>query len=182
MPLNGDWKPERYQHVVRLFARQFQLDPRFRRRFDSSDLLQETLLRAHARREQFRGSTEAELVKWLQVILLNVLRDQIRKANDVKLMQSLEAASDESSARLESFLKADLPSPSQEAEKHELLLRIATALEQLPEDQRDVVIQRDLLAAHVAQIAEQMGRTEKSVAGLLLRGRRRLRQLLEEYQ
>jgi RNA polymerase sigma-70 factor (ECF subfamily) len=118
----------------------------------------------------------------LQRILINVLRDQIRKANDVKLMQSLEAASDESSARLELFLKADLPSPSQQAEQHELLLRIAAALDQLPEDQRDVVIQRDLLAAHIAQIAEQMGRTEKSVAGLLLRGRRRLRQLLDDCQ
>lgn len=182
MPLVADWRPEHYQHVLRLLARQFQLDPRFRRRFDSSDLLQETLLRAHARRAQFRGASEGELIKWLQAILVNVLRDEIRRANDVKLMQSLEAATDESSARLASFLQADLPSPSQEAERHELLLRIAAALEQLPEDQRDVVIQRDLLAAHVAQIAEQMGRTEKSVAGLLLRGRRRLRQLLDDCQ
>ena len=182
MPLVADWRPEHYQHVLRLLARQFQLDPRFRRRFDSSDLLQETLLRAHAHRAQFRGGSEGELVKWLQTILINVLRDQVRKANDVKLMQSIEAATDESSARLQSFLEGDLPSPSQQAERHELLLRIAAALEQLPEDQRDVVIQRDLLAAHVAEIAEQMGRTEKSVAGLLLRGRRKLRQLLDDYQ
>jgi RNA polymerase sigma-70 factor (ECF subfamily) len=138
------------------------------------------MLRAHAHRDQFRGKTEPELIKWLQTILTNVLRDQLRKANDVRLMQSLQAASDESSARLESFLQGNGPSPSQQAEKHELLLQIAAALEKLPEDQRDVVIQRDLLAAPVGQIAEQLGRTEKSVAGLLLRGRRKLRQLLHD--
>jgi RNA polymerase sigma-70 factor (ECF subfamily) len=60
-----------------------------------------------------------------------------------------------------------------------MLLRLASAIDQLPEDQRDVLMQRDLLGASVSQIAEQLGRTEKSVAGLLLRGRRRLRELLQ---
>jgi hypothetical protein len=48
-------------------------------------------------------------------------------------------------------------------------LALAAAIDNLPEEQRDVLIQRDLNGAPVSQIAEQLGRTEKSVAGLLLR-------------
>jgi RNA polymerase sigma-70 factor (ECF subfamily) len=182
----AEWSLERYRPLLRLQVRQFQLDPRLHRRFDSSDLVQETLLRAHAGRDGFRGTTEAERVKWLQEILTNTLADEVRKARaqkrDVALEQSLQAAVAESSARLDAYLAADQSSPSQQAERQELLLRIAAALDQLPEDQRDVVIQRDLLGAPVGQIAEQLGRSEKSVAGLLLRGRRKLRELLAEYQ
>src|SRR5262249_53078681 len=150
------------------------------------DLVQETLLRAHAHRHDFRGQTEAELVKWLQEILVNVLADEVRKARaqkrDVALEQSLQAVVADSSARLDAFLASNQSSPSQQGERKELLLRIAAAVAQWPEDQRDVIMQRDLLGSRVAQIAAQRGRSEKSVAGLLLRGRRKLRELLADYQ
>ena len=88
----------------------------------------------------------------------------------------------ESSDRLEAFLDSGQPSPSEEAERQELLLCIADALEQLPEDQRDAVVLRDLQGASVGDTAAQMGRTRKSVAGLLLRGRGKLRELLSDYE
>jgi RNA polymerase sigma-70 factor (ECF subfamily) len=175
---------ERYRPLLRLQIRQMQLDRRLQRRFDSSDLVQETLLRAHANQARFRGQTEAERVKWLQQILAHVVTDEVRKARaqkrDLALEQSLEAVMADSSARLEEYLASNQASPSRQAERQELLLRLAAALDQLPEDQRDVVIQRDLQGAPVSHIAEQLGRTEKSVAGLLLRGRRKLRELLDE--
>jgi RNA polymerase sigma-70 factor (ECF subfamily) len=177
-----EWHLECYRQLLRLQVRRLQLDPRLQSRFDSSDLVQETLLNAHAQLERFRGDTEAGLLKWLQEVLAHTVADQVRKARaqkrDVALEQSLQAALGESSARLEAFLTCGQPTPGEQAERHELLLRIADALEQLPEDQRDVVIRRDLEAASVGEIADQMGRTRKSVAGLLLRGRRKLRELL----
>jgi RNA polymerase sigma-70 factor (ECF subfamily) len=181
-----DWHLERYRPLLRLQVRQLQLDARLQRRFDSSDLVQETLLYAHAHWDQFRGKSEAELVKWLQEILAHTVTDLIRKARaqkrDVGLEQSLQAALAESSAHLEAFLAADQPSPEEQAERHELLLRVADAVNQLPGDQRDVVIRRDLHGASIGAIAAQLGRTRKSVAGLLLRGRHKLRELLADYQ
>jgi RNA polymerase sigma-70 factor (ECF subfamily) len=178
------WQIERYMPLVRLQARKLELDLRLRKRFDSSDLVQETMLRAHEGLVHFKGESEAELVKWLQEILGNVLADEIRKARaqkrDVAVEQSLHDAVAESSAQLEAYLTAGGPSPSEQAERQEQLLRLASAIEQLPDDQRDVVIQRDLLGSPVKEIAELLKRTEKSVAGLLLRGRRRLRVLLQE--
>jgi RNA polymerase sigma-70 factor (ECF subfamily) len=146
--------------------------------------VQETLLRAHRNLDHFRGTSEAELIAWLQQILAHVIADEVRKARaqkrDVALEQSLQQVLADSSARLEAFLAGKGPSPSEQAERHELLLRVAAAVEQLPADQRDVFLQHDLLGTPVRQIAAGIGRSEKSVAGLLLRGRRRLRELLGE--
>src|SRR5262245_47635968 len=95
MSPSRDWDLDRYRPLLRLQVRQMQLDPRFQRRFDSSDLVQETLLRAHGNLARFRGRTEADLVKWLQEILANVVTDEVRKARarkrDLTLEQSLEA-------------------------------------------------------------------------------------------
>jgi RNA polymerase sigma-70 factor (ECF subfamily) len=101
---------------------------------------------------------------------------------DLRLEQSLQAAMDESSARIEGYLGAAGPSPSQQAERGELLLRLASAIEQLPADQHDVIVRRDLRGEPVDQIAQQLGRTEKAVAGLLFRGRHKLRELLADFE
>jgi DNA-directed RNA polymerase specialized sigma24 family protein len=61
-------------------------------------------------------------------------------------------------------------------------LRFAAALDQLPKDQRDVVILRDVEGSKLADIKERLGRNEKSIAGLLRRGRQSLRGLLIEYK
>jgi RNA polymerase sigma-70 factor (ECF subfamily) len=185
MPLSTDWHLENYRSLLRLLVRQFHLDPRLRRRFDSSELVQETLLRAYENRHQFDGPTEAELVKWLQRILANVVIDRIRHERagkrDVALERSLDADMADSSQRLQEYLAPDQSTPLQQAERQELLMRIARALDRLPADQQHVVTQRDIFGARVSQIAEEMGRTEKAVAGLLLRGRRRLRELLHNF-
>jgi RNA polymerase sigma-70 factor (ECF subfamily) len=182
----SDWQLEHYRSLLRLLARQIQLDPRLRRRLDSSDLVQETLLKAHKGLDQFRGTTEAELIAWLQEILGNVVVDAFRRETaqrrDPALEQSLHTVLEESSARLEALLVSRELSPGEGVERHEVLRRIAAALEQLPEDQRDAVVLRDMMGTPVAEIADRLGRTEKSVAGLLQRGRRRLRELLAVLQ
>jgi RNA polymerase sigma-70 factor (ECF subfamily) len=175
---------EYYRPLLRLYARQIRLDPRLRRRFDSSDLVQESLLRAHAGLGRFRGQTEGELVAWLRAILERVAIDQTRAARagkrDPALEQSLQVAVADSSARLEQFLAAGGPSPSSAAEQGEVQVRLAAAIDQLPDDQRDAVILRDLYREPVGRIAAQLRKTERAVAGLLLRGRRRLRELLPD--
>lgn len=184
LPSGPDIRLERYRPLLRLQVRKLELDRRLRRRFDSSDLIQETLLKAHQKFADFRGTSDGELVAWLQQILGNVVADEVRKARarkrDIGLEQALDEVLAESSVRLEEYLATDAASPAEQAQRSEELLRLAAAIEQLPDDQRDVVIHRDLLGTPVAELAEAMGRSEKSVAGLLLRGRRKLRELLDE--
>jgi len=65
-------------------------------RLDPSDLVQETLLEAHEKREQFRGSTPEELAAWLRQILkhnlVDALRARARAKRDIARERSLEAA------------------------------------------------------------------------------------------
>jgi RNA polymerase sigma-70 factor (ECF subfamily) len=186
MSPDRQWQPERYRPVLSVLARQMQLNPRLRRRFDSSDLVQITMLRAHEGLGEFRGASEGELVAWLQRILTNVAIDVIRRETaqqrDPALEEYLHSAAAESSARLEGYLASKEAAPDSRVARHEVLVRIAAAIDGLPEDQRDVVIGRDLLGNPVADIAEQLGRSEKSVAGLLLRGRQALREALPDLQ
>jgi RNA polymerase sigma-70 factor, ECF subfamily len=50
---------ESYRDDLHLLAR-LQLDHRLRGKLDSSDVVQQTLIKAHRNTEQFRGHTEAE--------------------------------------------------------------------------------------------------------------------------
>jgi RNA polymerase sigma-70 factor (subfamily 1) len=178
----GEWELERYRPLLRLLARQLRLDPRLRRRFDSSDLVQDALLKAQENLGQCHAQTEAERVKWLQTLLAHAAIDAVRRAKAEKrnyaLEKPLQDCLAESSARLEAYLAADQSSPGEQAERHEKLLRISAAVDQLPEDQKDVFIHRHLLGTPIAEIAEQLDRSEKAVADLLYRATRKLRQLL----
>jgi RNA polymerase sigma-70 factor (ECF subfamily) len=184
-PLNPH-QPAEYRPLLRMLAGMLHTDRRLLRRFDESDLVQDALVKAFDKRDQFHGNTEGELVKWLQEILHNTFRDKVREAYSQKRNLDLEASLDAiiagSSQRLDRLLADNRKGPAEQAEQRELLLRQAQAINSLPDDQRQVVELRDLQGLSVKEIAERLGRTEKAVAGLLLRGRERLRRALTEDQ
>ncbi len=181
-PLMPSWPLERYRPLLYLQARGLGLGPKLLRRFDESDLVQEAMAHAQAGLEDFRGCTEAEFVAWLQAALANVLRDRVRREHagkrDLRREQRFDAAVGESSVQLNQFLAADGESPSVAVQRTERALHVAEAIARLEPDQRDAILLREMQGLAIADIAKRMQRTEKSVAGLLLRGRRRLRELL----
>jgi RNA polymerase sigma-70 factor, ECF subfamily len=168
--------PEKYRDYLHLLAR-LQLDRQFHGKVDPSDVVQQTLVKAHQNREQFRGQTAAEQVGWLRRILANTIIDVARKfSREVDVERSLNDSAD----RLEAWLEAEQSTPSQVASRQEEVLRLATCLAQLPEDQRTAIELHHLHDASVAEVARFMERSEAAVAGLLRRGLKKLRGLLEE--
>jgi RNA polymerase sigma-70 factor, ECF subfamily len=171
---------EDYRDYLHLLAR-LQLDPRLRGKLDPSDLVQQTLVKAHQNREQFRGQTAAEQAAWLRRILANNLIDAARKyQREVAAEVAVEKAVHDSSARLEAWLAVEQSSPSERLGREEQLLRLAAALARLPDDQRIVIELHHLKQEAVADIARGLDKTEAAVAGLLRRGLKKLRQLLQE--
>jgi RNA polymerase sigma-70 factor (ECF subfamily) len=174
---------EEYRDYLRLLAR-LQLDSCLQAKLDPSDVVQETLLKAHQALDQFRGGNDAEMAAWLRAILTNTLADCLRRyqtgARNVVQERSLHAALEESSSRLESWLAAEQSSPDQRAMRQEQLLRLAKALAELPKDQRRAVELRHLKGCKVAEVAREMERSKEAVAKLLVRGTARLRSLLDD--
>jgi RNA polymerase sigma-70 factor (ECF subfamily) len=177
------WNLAEYEALLRLRAQQLHWDPRLRRRLDWADLVQEALLRAHERLPQFAGTTRPELVSWLLTILDNAYKDRVDREfagkRDAAREQALNTAVSESSARLEAYLAAQDSTPSQKVEREETLLRMAAALDELTEEERQVVILRHLSGATMGEIAEQTGRPQTTVSRLLLRAMNRLREKLD---
>jgi RNA polymerase sigma-70 factor (ECF subfamily) len=172
-----DFVPERYRAYLHLLAR-LNLPRRLRGVLGASDVAHDTILKAHRKRAQFRGQTEAQYRGWLRRILANTLADAAR-VREPDLLRTLE----QSSAWLEGWVVAEDPSPSEHVARAEQLRRLAEGLTQLAEDERTAVEMRYLQVPRcpLPEIAKQLGRpTAKAVAGLLARGLEKLRGLLHE--
>jgi RNA polymerase sigma-70 factor (ECF subfamily) len=169
---------EKFRDYLRLLAR-LHLDPRLRGKLDASDVVQQTLLEAYEKRDQFRGATEGEWLAWLRQALAHNLADALRAfgqaRRDVARERALEEAVGSSSRRLEAWLAAEQSSPSQRAERHEGAARLAEALSALPDDNREALVLHYCEGRPLADIAVQLGRTPAAVAGLLKRGLKQLR-------
>lgn len=179
----SDLSLERYRAYLTVLARA-HLDPRLRPKLDESDLVQQTLLAAHAARGAFRGQSEAELAGWLRQILARNLamavREFRRQARDVARERSLDEAAEVSSARLDVWLAAEQSSPSQRAAVAEQTRRLAEALERLPGAQREALVLQHWHGWSVARIGEHLGRSPAAIAGLLKRALARLREVMAD--
>jgi RNA polymerase sigma-70 factor (ECF subfamily) len=143
-----------------------------------------TLLEAHRKREQFRGTTDAERAAWLRRMLAFTLADALRRIGrgkrDAARERSLEQKLEQSSIRLGSWLAAGQPSPSADAVQHEEAVRVAGALAELPDANREAVVLRYYEGLSLDEVSARIGRTPAAVAGLLKRGLKQLRGVLRQ--
>ena len=166
---DADRPLEQYRAYLLILARA-QTPRQLLNKFDASDLVQETLLKAHRQSEQFQGRSEGERVAWLRAILANALAEAVRRFSGPQRNVDLEKSLQETSWRLEQWLADSGTSPEGQLEHGEQLLRLAEALARLPEDQRTALELRHLKGCSVPEIARLQGRSSASIAGLLRRG------------
>jgi RNA polymerase sigma-70 factor (ECF subfamily) len=172
-----DRQPEAYRDYLLLLARMWS-PRRLQRKMDASDLVQDALVKAYAKRDQFKGDSSGQYKAWLRVTLKNTLLDAIDKFE--RRPEQSVCQVEEASGRLELWLAAEQPSPSEPVIRDEQLELLARFLTELPEDQQEVLVLKHCLGRKVAEIAEETGRSIASVAGLLRRGLKQLRVLFPE--
>ncbi len=174
---------EKYRDYL-MYLAQMQLGTRQDGKIECSDIVQKTLMEAHEKRNQFRGLTSGEMANWLRKMLAFNVQDEFvkfgRKMRDRSKERSLDEEFDRSSARLGALLVSDQSTPSQAAGRHENAVRVARALEKLPESQRQAVVLRHCQDCSLEEISRRMNKTPAAAAGLLKRGLRGLRAQLQE--
>ena len=175
---------ERYRNYVGLLVR-LQVGRRLRTKVDIEDLLQEIWLEIHRKIALFRGWSEREFLSWARRLIGSILANQVRhyigtKGRDLRLERALADELDQSSRALNESLIAPHSSPSQQAVRREQAVLLADALQDLPEDYREVIILRQLEGLSFPDVARRMGRTEDSVKNVWLRALARLRHTLED--
>ena len=176
---------QRYRNYLAVLART-QIDHRLRQRVSPSDVVQETLLKAHRAFGSFRGSTERELLVWLRQILVNNLaacveHHLIAAKRDVRREVSVErigAALEKSTVQLAAILPADWNTPSRCAQQREDAVVLSDRMAALPADHREVLILRNLQGLPFREVAQAMDRSEGAVRMLWLRAIERLRRPL----
>ena len=136
---------------------------------------------------KFRGSTEQQFTAWLRKILENKLLDQQKRfgraKRDAKREQALAETWRESSTRFGNRfdkIAVDQTSPSQRVAHHEKARLLAEALGALPEDQRTALELHHIEDQSLTETARLMNRTAASVAGLLRRGLKAMRDNLKD--
>ena len=128
----------------------------------ADDLVQDTLERAWARHALWRAGSD--LRAWLFSIMHNLRVDQLRRPNPPT--HSLDE---------EEF---EVPIRATQSDRLEVM-DIESALRQLPDEQREVLLLVALEGSSYAEIAAALGIPTGTVMSRLARGRERLRLLME---
>lgn len=174
---NGDQRElndliSRWRPILRLHARGL-LGSDFTARADSSDILQETLTQAVERIDQFDGQNESQWGAWLYRILKNEAAYIRRKHLASKRSVAREANGETDSIATEA-------NPLNRALAVENAIAVAAAIERLPSELREVVVQRAFHQNSFDEIGASVSRSAAVVRVMWARALRKLQTALAD--
>ena len=142
---------------------------------EANDCAQETFLKAFKALKKFRG--QSTFSTWLFRIAINTCKNRLKSSayRWKKRSVSLESHGGSTGGNPGYDIKDDSPTPADQLEKWERIKTIRSALDALPEDQKKVVILRDIQGLSYEEIAEITGLNLGTVKSRISRGRLGLR-------
>lgn len=159
------WEQPLFRFVYRMLPR----------RDDAHDVCQETFLRILRRADRFRPGSRFST--WMYQIALNLCRDRARRRRRWGLIMADSQAFDERS-HAASGTTTGAAGPAVEVERAELAAAVHTALDQIPREQREVLILKEFEGLKFKEIAEILGCPESTVKSRMYYGLSGLRTAL----
>jgi RNA polymerase sigma-70 factor, ECF subfamily len=170
-------------HSYLLLVARRELGRDLRSKASPSDLVQETLLKAHRDLVSFRGHNELELKAWLCGIMANCILQVRRRfecqGRDMSREEgpcAVERRSDFVSPR---DLRPPLEPPSREAIRRERTWMLQEALGRIPEEDRRLVAWRQSEGCTFEEMGRRLGCSQVTARRSWLRALERLRNELE---
>ncbi len=159
---------------------QAQVESWLRAKVDASDLVQQTMLEACRDFGRFDGTDEVQWLAWLRRILNHNAADFVRRYRGTEKRQarrevSLAAGSDQSWQAGRHEPAAAGESPSAAALRVEDELRLASAIDRLAPDYRQVILLRNISRLPFEEVARCMERSRPAVQMLWGRAIQKLR-------
>src|SRR4051794_27603180 len=175
---------DRHREPVRRLI-DLRLDPAIVQRVDASDVVQEVLLEASKRLQEYLRKPSMPFHLWLRHLAQDHLIDAHRRHHQaqkrgVDREQPLVPAAfaDRSSIELAAqFIDPEL-TPASAAMQQELQRRLHAAITQLNDDDRDIILMRHFEQLSNQEVALLLTLTEAAASMRYLRALRRLRALL----
>ena len=140
---------------------------------DAADMTQETFIKAYRALSSFRG--DSKFSSWLYRIASNVCLDFLRSRSRHPQV-SLSAVDEDDRATFE--LPDMRQNPEEQLMKKLGMEAVRRGLEQLPEQQRQILVLRELGGLSYAELAQTLGLEEGTVKSRIFRARKRLCALL----
>jgi RNA polymerase sigma-70 factor (ECF subfamily) len=140
---------------------------------DASDVTQEAFLRAYTRLDTFKLGNP--FLAWIRRIASNLCIDHMRRRGTpaVSLDQQMEAGTQHADT-------SPGASPAEAVEAAEDSRRVLEAVQQLPEQQRAVLVLRHIEGLKLSEIAETLRMPLGTVKTMLFRGRQAVREMVGE--
>ncbi|HVV49265.1 MAG TPA: RNA polymerase sigma factor [Polyangia bacterium] len=169
----------RYEKPIWSFLRRFVRDAEA-----AEDLLQEVFLRvvrdAQASAAGWKG--EAKFSTWLYTIARNLCIDRARRAavRDASSIDGAREAEAEAPAGLHERIAAPGPATDAVVAGRQAARRIDRAVAELPDDQREVFLMREVMEMPFAEIASVVGASEPTVKSRMRYALEKLRAALAD--
>jgi RNA polymerase sigma-70 factor (ECF subfamily) len=146
---------------------------------DAQDLVQETYMKAWRSWKQFEQGTN--LKAWMMTIMRNTSKNNFEKSNKDKAKSSIDSLEDWQVGTAESLTSRTSRSAEAEALDNIPAQTVLKALDGLPEDFREVLLQAVVVGRSYKEIAEELGVNPITVGTRLSRAKEALRVTLADY-
>lgn len=157
------------------------LNPGLARRVDASDIVQDALMTASRRLAGYLQNPQLPFHAWLRQLARDRLADAYRRQLAAKRDVTREAPDGDdqgSSPQPAELVQDDCLTPAASLLKQELAKSFATAVEQLPDEAREIILMRHAEQLTNSQAAEVLGLSEPAASMRYLRALRQLKTLL----